>query len=448
MDERKEERKTIVNAAKIDATNPIPLETKGKGFYLVKDNLYVPFLDKKDNFFQILLEANLLSPTNLSCVNSKTKFSIGKGLLIDGTVINTKFDNWSKSVNNRNESLNTILKEVFTNLYTCGNCFVEIARKKLGSTYIVYIYVRNIIDCRLVLSEDPGKDYCTHVIISQKFRAGKKWSKLNEEEYVKMPIYTGAKDQKWYKDKAGVEHVILHMKNKMAGYDYYGLPSNVSCLPQQILEYKMSRYNLDSFENNLVVGGIIFLEGNFTDSEAELLANKIKKTHTGDGNRGKFVVLASEQGIANSKVAQFTNNKEYEYINGSRRVEEQIIFANEWSKSLIDPQANGLGDNGKQIREIYEAKMNIVIAPEQQAVKEQVLNPILKIYDECTGSDFSTYNYKFDQLPFLGLSTQIEPELVLTVNEGRKAINYPEMVGEEGQKRIKTSSDVQNKSTQ
>lgn len=416
-------RTVVVNAAKLDPKNPIPIETNGQGYTTRLGRAYAPFLDRNDNFFQVLLEANALSPTNLACVNSKTKFSIGKGLsILDKETSDPDFEAWVKSVNKRGHSLNDVIKNGFNNKFVAGNCFIEAVRFSVGGKKYFHVYKRNFLDCRLVLDEET--DLPVNVIVSKKFRRKGMWN-VTEDDAVTIPIYNGDPKQKWFKDSKGVEHIMFHLKSEASGYDQYGMPSNVACLPEQILEYKMARYNMDNFDNNLVIGGLIVLQGNFTPEESKHVAREITTAHTGDGKRGKYVILASETGIDNSKVINFDQNKEYDYINGDKRVEEKIFLSNEWSKVLIDPQTGSLGNSGKQIREIYETKMNTVIAPEQAEMLQKFVVPLIGLASEWLGKKWNTYTFGFSSIPILGISSEIDVNAILTVDEGRAALGYP-----------------------
>ena len=439
QDNNKSTRTVVVNAAKLDPKTPIPIETEGQGYSYKVWHKYVPFLDKNDNFFQILVEANALSPTNLACTNSKTKFSIGKGWKILQDQEDKELTAWAASVNKRGHSFNDVLKNIFNNRYVVGNSFIEAVRFTVGNEKYFHLYRRNFLDCRLMVDEDT--DLPTHVVISKKFRKKGSWN-ITENDSVQIPIYNGDPKQEWFKnEKKGTEHLMFHIKCEASGYDQYGMPSNHACLPEQILEYKMARYNMDNFDNNLVIGGLIVLQGNFTPDESKKVANEITKAHTGDGKRGKYVVLASETGIDNSKVINFDQNKEYDYINGDRRIEEKILLTNEWSKVLIDPQAGSMGNSGKQIRELYETKMNLVIGPEQAEVIEKFIKPVMKVAGAWLGKKWGTYDFGFLSLPILGISSEIDVNAVLTVDEGRAALGYaPHKDATTGAQRIKTST--------
>ena len=430
---------TVHNAVVLDAKTPIPIETGGIGFTTKAGRRYVPFFDNGDNFFQIMLEAMLLSPTNLACVNSKTKFSIGRGLMLMDAE-DKELNEWAKKINKRCDTLNDVLRKTYNGYWGAGNVFIEVIRTRVGSTPYVKVYARNHVDCRLKTPEND--DIATHVIVSKEFRRKGIWN-LKDEDGIEIPIYNGESSQKWYKSDQG-EHIMIHLKHEVSGYDYYGMPSNIACLPQQILEYKMARHNLDDFDNNLQIGGVIAIEGNMSPDEAKKLGKNIIMQHSGDGKRGRYIILSSENGISNTKIIPFDKSKDYDFINGSKRIEEQIFLSNEWSKALIDPQSGGIGNSGKQIRELYETKMNTVIGPVQQLVIEKVLTPIMGICSDHMKKKWADYEFAMNNIPVLGIGNDIDANAVLSINEGRQAIGYEETDQLDGNTRIKTSTKAKD----
>ena len=420
---KKSKEVVISNEYRIDPKTPIPLETNGTGISIKGDVEYIPFLDSRDNFFQVLLESNINSPTNNACVNSKTKFSIGNGFFLAQE--NTQFNEWAKRVNNNNESLNDVLRSIFFSEYTAGNTFIEVVRTTIGRTKFVKCYVRQFTDCRLVMDE-YGKetDTPTHIVISKEFRGVGTWN-FGKNEVSKIPIYNGEKDQLWAVDKNGDEHIAIFIKESVAGYDYYGLPSNIGGLRLQMSESKMIQYNNDNFDNNLVIGGAVFLGAGLSQEEADKVSKAVVKMHAGDGNRGRFMFVSNVEEADKVKVVPFEQNKDYDFIQGSANVESRLIFANEWSKALIDPQAGGLGNSGKQIKEIYEVKVNTVIKPKQKEIIDKFISPLFEICNDSMNANFDIEGCYFDILPAIGVAQELDLTKILTRNEQREILGFP-----------------------
>lgn len=445
---------TISNNATLDVKNPIPFEPTGESvafLYTGKKKKYIPFLEPKDNFFQLLLEAKLLSPTNNSCVNSKTNFSIGKGLYFkDEKKIDKDFVKFAKKVNNKGQNLNKILKSVFNNHFTVGNNFVEVIRGNVGNKKFIKMINRPFLDCRL--SEPNEDDVCESVFISKKFRRKNAWT-LVEDDTVELPIYYGNEKMEWHKDtEQKTEHCIIHVKNECPGYDYYGMPDNVSSLPWQILEYKGARYNIDIIDNNLVAGGVIFLEGNVSQEEGAKVAKDIIYTHTGDGKRGRWTVVAGGKDITKSSMQQFDTKSEGSFLKMDENLESKIIDSNNWDSTLYGQhEKGGLGSNGfAYLSSIFDTKYKTVIEPVQSIIKEDLLSPFFEIYDAFMGTKWSEFELDFEKVSPASFAGEININAVLTKDEGRDILGKPALEdAEKGKEFIETTNkkDVPNQPT-
>jgi hypothetical protein len=442
----------VTNVASLDATTPIPLEHYSpKAFLLNSNRKYIPFLEPKDNFAQLLLEAKLLSPTNNACVNSKTEYCIGSGWYLKDTEQEDKeLTEWAVCVNRKSQTLNDVIKSIFDNLWTVGNAWIEVVKGKIGDKPFVKIYLNSFLDMRLAMPDDD--DIPVQAYKSKHFRRQGIWS-LKEEDAAKLPLYTSNPlDKSWVKGDDDFERTIIHLKNSVSGYDYYGMPSNVSCLPQQILEYKVARFNMDNFDNNLVIGGMILLQGSLTPEEAQKLGNNIIAQHSGDGKRGRYVILAGEAGIENTKLVPFERQKDGDFIEFDKRIEQKIISANNWDALLAGIQQGGaLGNGGSgHLRSVFDIKYKTVIEPMQTYVIEKFLMPLLQICDAHMGTKFSKHKLGLKTVVPVSFLGDIDVNSILTKNEGRKALGYSEKEGA-GEDWIKSSSaqktpagDVQN----
>ncbi len=435
------EKKPIINAINLDSNVPIPLEHYGHAFISRKGRRYVPFLEPLDNFAQLLLEAKLLSPTQMACINSKTQYSIGAGWYLKNTEVDERLNTWAKSLNRKGQTLNDILKAIFDNLHTVGNSFIEIIRGKIGSTKFIKVYVNSFLDCRLSMPED--KEIPISVFKSPEFRKQGIWN-MRDNEFVEIPLYTGDSiESEWLKDDNGNEHTMLHLKNEVSGYDYYGMPSSIACLPQQILEYKAARYNIDNFDNNLVIGGVVLLQGNLSQDEADKLGAKIVQQHAGDGKRGRYVVLSSQSGIDNSKIIPFDKERDGDFIEFDKRIEEKIISANNWDAFLAGIHRQGsLSNGGNNYRSIFSIKNTTVIEPMQAYVMEKFIYPLMKICDEWMKTKWSEHEIGVKPVMPISFIGDLDINAIITKNEGRAAIGLTAYDGKEGSAFIK-----ENKST-
>ena len=436
----------VTNVAVLDTTTPIPLEHyRSSAFLLKSSRRYIPFLEPKDNFAQLLLEAKLLSPTNNLCVNSKTQYCIGEGWYLKETDEKDEaLTDWAKCVNRKSQTLNDILKGVFDNLWTVGNAWIEIVRGKVGNKSFVKVYLNSFLDMRLAMPDDD--DIPVSCYKSKYFRKQGIWS-LKEENAVEIPLFSSNPlDKCWVKGDDGYERTVIHLKNEVSGYDYYGMPSNVSCLPQQILEYKAARYNMDAFDNDLVIGGLIILQGNLTQEEAQKLGNNVIMQHTGDGKRSRWVILSGEQGIENSKILPFDRQTDGDFIEYDKRIEEKIISSNNWDPYLAGiARTSGLSNGGTSyIRSIFDIKNKTVIQPMQAFVIEKLVVPLLQICDEHMKTKFTTHQVGIKTVVPVSFLGDLDVNSVLTKNEGRKALGYSEVEGAAGEAWIK-SAPVQQK---
>ena len=426
----------VNNSVTLDAKNPLPIEFNSSIFTSLKGKRYVPFLNPTDNFAQLLTEAKLLSPTTLSCVSSKAQYCVGKGLMFKDVEVGKEdpvFKAWAANVNRKQQSLNDIIKGAFDARFSTGNPFIQVVRGKVGGKKFVRLYLRNTMDCRLSYPDDD--DICNSVYISKYFRKLGIWG-LNLTKTEEIPIYSpNMFDNPWARDEKGNEHTIFHLKNEVSGYDYYGMPSNIASLPQQILEYKNARYNLDNFENNLVIGGVMVVKGAMTDDEAKKVGKDIIYQHTGDGKRGRWVILSSESGLGDGvQIEEFTKQEEGSFIETDKHNAEKLFMSNQWNKLLIggsEQKSIGQG-NSAYIRSVFDIANSTVITPEQETMIEKFINPLFQICDEWMGTDWSKQEVGFRVLQPVSFLGDINVNSIITVDEGREIIGKDKIGGEKG----------------
>jgi capsid portal protein len=419
---------TVKNEIKLDPSTPIPIQYGGDSFYIIRGKKYIPFLGRPDNLPNLLLEARLTSPTQNACITSIAQSTIGDGLVAkDVETPNPEFIEWAGCVNNEMQSLDEVFQNVIDGERTHGNQFIEIARGSLGKSKFLKVYTHPMSDCRLG-SPDENTGYPTEVIISQLFAKNGYQGNLNTATV--LPLWNSkALDPNscWKKMADGTERTMLHFKNEVSGIKYYGLPASISGLRHQVLEGKSVQYNIDNFDNNMVLGGMLILKSSMTEEEAQETAKKIMMSHIGDGKTGRIAVISSESGLDDVDWKPYTTEKEGSFIELDKRIEEKIIAANGWDAILAGiAQKGGLGNGSSYVRSIWDVKESVLLNPLRKKLKSKVVLPIVQIYADWFGAkEIIKYKWAFQSaMPFSFLG-DVDPETFMKVNEARGLASLP-----------------------
>jgi hypothetical protein len=421
-------KSSINNEVRLDAKNPIPFEN-GNAFSFVNDSRYLPFIGNKDNFGQDLLEARLVSATHNRCVVTKRRYCAGDGFIdMNGADLDKSLVEWLASVNMKNEPATEINKRVFEDFFTWGNVPIELVRFTSAGVKYFFVYAHNFLEWRLCPPDED--DIITHAVQSKLFlRIKGHITPEDIKKSKKLPIYNPRKRDKdnWFKDAKGVERTLIWYKNSVSGFQYYGLPSAVASMIYQILEYKGARYNLDNFENNMVVSALLALKGNLSQTEADRIGKKAIQTHTGDGKRGRVMVVASEEGIEGSDLHTFDTSKEGSYREADDKWTQKIILANEWDSVLAGIQsASTMGKGSGFITKIVEHINKTVILPAQQDLMDNVWDSIFKIGAAWMGWKIDAANLTIKSNVDISGLTDVDITPAVTVNEVREAKGLPQ----------------------
>lgn len=436
----------VSNEAVIDAVEPIPFASKGYRFSSNHDTEYLPFLGNQADFGQTILEARLLSATHSACINTKGEFIAGQGFIdINNKDIDEGIADWFKCVNLKSQSVSDINKAIQESYLTFGNVPIELVRVNVAGERRLYIYVHNFLECKL--STPNADDICEKVLISKQFNNGNPTLEQVDTSR-ELPLYNkfNSEEDNWKYDEGdeNVSRTMIWYKNEVAGIDYYGLPSSIASLIYQILEYKGARYNLDNFENNMIIDAFMFLKGNLSQEEANKIGKGIRKSHTGDGKRGRVAVFASEEGIEDVVLKTLDTHKDGSYIEADNKWSDKIILANEWDAILAGIVApSSLGKGSGYLTKIIEWKMSSVIKPAQKELMDKVWNIIFDICEKHIGLPFRNYNLKINNAIDISGLTDVDITEAVQINEVREARGLPKDGRREGEylKGNKTSTD-------
>lgn len=426
----------VSNLIKADTNNPIPFEHGGKSFSYVHSTEYIRFLSPLDNFGQHLLEARMLSATHNACITTKRNYCAGNGFQdADGKDLPQEIIDWFSGMNRRNENVNEINEKILEAFFTWGNTPIEVVRTSVMGKKQLFIYVHNFLEWRLCKPDQDG--VVSEAIQSKLFlRDTVSLTADQIKEAKKLPIYNpmNPKKKNWKKDEMGGERTLIWFKNPLAGFEHYGMASAVASMIFQLLEYKGARYDLDNFENNMVIAAILALKGNHSPEEADKIAKAIINTHTGDGKRGRVAVVSSEEGIDGSEFHQMDTAKEGSYIEADDKWAQKIIMANEWDAILagiISPSTLGKGSGF--LTKILELKTRTVIKPVQRKLMQGVWSHIFDIAKEWMNLPFDQFNLQIrNEIDISGL-TDVDITAAVQINEVRKAKGLQEDPKREGE---------------
>lgn len=417
---------SVSNEVKLNPIEPIPINFNGNSFRYVKNRRYIPFLDSNDNLANILLEARLISSTQNACISSIAQSLIGKGLKVNNTEEaqqDPEWREWLKNVNTSGKSFNDVLVAIADGERTQGNQFVEVQRGEFNGKRWMKINVHSMLNCRL---ETPEKEEFlappTHVIVSRQL--SKNGYTPLPKDALSIPLWkdnTLQPKQDWLKGAKGGERTMLHFKNDINGVEYYGLPASIAAIRYQVLEAKAAQFNIDNFDNNMVLGGLLIFKSGMTREEAEENAKEILLSHIGDGKTGRIAVIASETGLKDVEFIPYSTQKEGSYLEFDKRVEEKIISANQWDSVLAGINRSSTFGNGSQyIRSIWDVKDAVLLNPLRTTLIESIIKPIMKMYSIWFSKpDILKYEYGLQtNMPF-SFMADLDPNKFFQINEAR-----------------------------
>lgn len=436
----KSKRAPIVNELQdISTTNPIPFEG-GRGFSITAESDYLPFLSTDDNYAQLLLETRLLSTTHNACVITKKDYCAGNGFqtIDELDITNKEFKDWIKNINVKSEDSVEINKQIFEYFFTFGNVPIEVVRLTIGGKRRLYVYVHNFLEWRLG-KEDPDTGLSTYAVQSKLFLRNDNLNYLDAEAYKKakkLPLFNPRNIDRatnepregynWVKDGNGVERTLIWYKNSTAGFPNYGLPTAIASLIFQKLEYKGGRFNLDNLDNNLVVSAILSLKGSLSEPELNRIGRKIVKGHTGDGKRGRVIVVGSEEGIDGSEIHNLETQKDGSYEKSDEKWMQKIILANQWDAILAGIiTASTMGKGVGFLTKIIEVKKNTVIVPAQNDLMRKVWTPIFGIANKWLGLGIDEEGVQIKNSIDISGLTDVDITPVVTVDEVRQGKGLP-----------------------
>ena len=350
---------------------------------------FIPF--GKDNLFpQYLAELKRQSSTHRSVLAQKTTFTTGGGFLTS----NESLASFIEDVNANGESLKDCFKRLADDYYTYGNAFLE------GVVYDggVNFYHKDAATARV----SKNKKYVFF---------NPDWSdyRKNKEKTQRVPIYPNVSNSRF----------IIHYKDYESTFNFYGLPDYVAALEHIAIDYEIGKFNHTSFKNGFSPSAIVTVNGDFGEAEAEKFVETAKETLTGSGNNSKILFLVKNGEDSRGTDVQIISNKEDgDFLDLQKLTDQNIITAHRWQPALSGIVSSGkMNNTGSEIRIAYDLAMSTVI----RDTTNILLEPIKRVIMQEMGIDTSDLAVAYE--PPISFLSDIDPKLVLTIDEQRAMLN-------------------------
>ena len=374
---------------------------------------WVPFFQDSDNIYvNDLAKRARRSSTHSSIVNQKITFVKGKYFTfsIDGSPVMyddlpDDFKEWCKEVNPEGQSLYDVFCEWIQSYVITGNYYPHV--KKSGD--YTALYSEDATTVRK--SKDTKRAYLSNF-----------WRDigLSNTPSAEYPV-----NELEFYDGTNQNEFLIHGMRKYPEFNYYGLPDYVGALDWIDIEYRMSKYNIDKFDNGFFPSVLIQMFGEVPDGmNAQQYVDKIKDKFTGEANNDKFLVELLDSPDQAASIKEFERERDGEFLELSQLTTKAIITAHRITPSLAGIETGGKLGSNQQIKDEYDKFMNSVVIPDFQ-------EPLLKVLNKIISRDTRYGNIEIGILNVapVGNSSRVDINGVVTINEARKMLGLDELEG-------------------
>lgn len=363
--------------------------------------------------FDTLLELYQSSEIYYRAVNVKAQYTAGLGWKLvntDGTGDKIDYDRAMRFFEecNPNLSFDELLLQVMVDLECLGNAYLEATRDSFGQLAGLY----HIPPETIRLKRDGG-------FVQMQGGKRRDFARFGAEE---IPT-----------DDDGLpQSEIIHIAKYNPASAFYGIPDAVPAIGSTMGDLMARDYNVNFFDNNAAPQYCLMVSGGTLDEKdrqdlQEYLSNL-------KGNPHKTMIIQFPQGVTGELKPISTTPKEASFNDYRKTNRDLMVVAHGVPPHLLGIIESGNLGGGTGETQLANFK-NLVISPRQRFLAERITRYILR-----RGLGVASWSFTFNELDAEDEfriaqtdKTLIEAG-VLTVNEVRRKMGYPELTNpdEEG----------------
>jgi len=353
-------------------------------------------------FPQIVSKIVKESSTLKSVINSFSDY-VSYGEVVAGEPFIDKLTNDFNKYYNYYE----FAKRVSKDRRTFGYGFIEEVR--IGKE--VYLYHLDASRIRFVEYKDENPEF---VAVS------KDWNDTTIHP-VKMSLYPNYMEDEGSEgeDSLITKRRIIPIMDYETGLIDYPFPIWSGAFYDAQVESLIGQYNANQFENGITLSSILFMDAGDVTTPDELKAFKLKIQNelqgTSGGRSGKTLVVPKVGDVLAPEYVQYPMEKEGSYSELQKMVENNIVKACSWFRSLAGLESAGSLGNNQQMRNEWEQAEKLV-----RNEQDKIMEVVLKAYE---GTQYENEEVTFNNQSPMNLVNDMTIIKELLMNKATIGIN-------------------------
>jgi hypothetical protein len=221
----------------------------------------------------------------------------------------------------------------------------------------------------------------------------------------------------------GKKSSAIHIKNYAPNHFYWGLPNWIAAQFCAETEYKIPKYNNSKLDNGFKPSANVQAFGDFTEAEAQTLADGFVECYTGVGKNGQINVQVLRKKADAAEITLFEDNSEGSYIELQRLSSQGIITAYGWTPCLAGIAVAGKLGGSAEKRDDIEFVTNMETKPVQRKFEQSLINPFI-LENQEVNSELKGVMLQMANSNPISLASKLEPKEILDVDEMREILGY------------------------